>query len=177
MVATERIKLAETEEELKELRMEKEALKRALRLIEGENHTLRESNALAKLSSPDLHEHDPPIKASRSRSSSEVAIKSRPGSFMLESSVPLPPSPAPEGDFTGVLLTPPHIASQSQAVNDPQVTPKRTQSLPLSSPRFPTELEGSSPWADASPPSTSVSPSPAQAESDSIYATATLAMR
>ena len=41
MVATELMKRAETEEELKELRQEKEALSSALRVIEGENFALR----------------------------------------------------------------------------------------------------------------------------------------
>ena len=41
MVATERRMRAETEEELKELKQEKEALRSALRLIDGENTTLR----------------------------------------------------------------------------------------------------------------------------------------
>jgi len=44
MVATERIKRAETEEELHEIRMEKDALREALRLIEGENGLLRSAN-------------------------------------------------------------------------------------------------------------------------------------
>ena len=41
MVATERMKRAETEDELKELQQEKEALRSALCIIEGENFTLR----------------------------------------------------------------------------------------------------------------------------------------
>ncbi|KAF8840721.1 hypothetical protein BDN67DRAFT_1069087 [Paxillus ammoniavirescens] len=45
MVATERMKRAETEEELKEVCMEKDALREALRLIEGENGQLRSANA------------------------------------------------------------------------------------------------------------------------------------
>ena len=43
MVATERMKRAETEEELKEVRQEKEALRSALRVIGGEDFTLRSS--------------------------------------------------------------------------------------------------------------------------------------
>ena len=45
MVATERIKRAETEEELDEIRKEKDALRKALCLIEGENGLLRSASA------------------------------------------------------------------------------------------------------------------------------------
>ena len=41
MVRTERIKCAEAEEELREVRLEREALKSALRVIETENGHLR----------------------------------------------------------------------------------------------------------------------------------------
>ncbi|KAF9227176.1 hypothetical protein BS17DRAFT_800266 [Gyrodon lividus] len=44
MVANERMKRAETEEELKEVRLEKDALREALQLIEGENGQLRSAN-------------------------------------------------------------------------------------------------------------------------------------
>jgi len=93
MVATERKMRAETEEELKELKLEKEALKSALRLIDGENSHLRESGLL---SSPHS-ERDTSRRSSRrhSRSSSEVAIKSRPNSLLIAPYPPLPPSPAP----------------------------------------------------------------------------------
>ncbi|KAF8345544.1 hypothetical protein F5887DRAFT_1158768 [Amanita rubescens] len=51
MVATERMKRAETEEELKEARLEQEALRSALRLVEGENSNLREASQTAVPSS------------------------------------------------------------------------------------------------------------------------------
>ena len=41
MVRTERIRLAATEEELRQERLEKEALRSALRVVEGENGRLR----------------------------------------------------------------------------------------------------------------------------------------
>ncbi|KAF9447891.1 hypothetical protein P691DRAFT_801649 [Macrolepiota fuliginosa MF-IS2] len=181
MVATERIKRAETEEELKELRMEKEALKNALRLIEGENYALRESSVLAKLSPPNLPEHSPLVKVSRSRSSSEVAIKSRPGSPILGSTIPLPPSPAPDRDVTesSSISTSTLVTPLEQASYDSQVTPRNPplQSLPLTSPlTFPPELEQPSPWADSSSSSASISSS-AQAGSSSLYAAASFAMR
>ena len=46
MVATERIKRAETEEELQEARMEQEALKSALKLVETENGRLRRGSVI-----------------------------------------------------------------------------------------------------------------------------------
>ncbi|KAL4073819.1 hypothetical protein V8B97DRAFT_1936590 [Scleroderma yunnanense] len=48
MVATERIKRAETEGELQEVRKEKNALREALRLIEGENGRLRSANVTSE---------------------------------------------------------------------------------------------------------------------------------
>ncbi|KAJ6608431.1 hypothetical protein B0H10DRAFT_2302808 [Mycena sp. CBHHK59/15] len=70
MVASERIRRAETEAELVEARQEKEALRSALRVIEGENVELRSSGSGSNLGSPRM----------RSRSSSSVGIKSPPGS-------------------------------------------------------------------------------------------------
>ena len=87
MVAIERRTRAETEEELEDLKQEKEALRSALRLIEGENTTLRgpkEKQMIACLSPPP------------SRSSSRMTVKSRPASLNLFSTLPpLPPSLSP----------------------------------------------------------------------------------
>lgn len=85
MVATERIKRAETEEELKEARLEKEALRSALRLVEGENSHLRNS------STSELVQSGPPSPA-LSRSSSRVGIKSLPTSPTLSYSQSRPDS-------------------------------------------------------------------------------------
>lgn len=52
MVAHERIKRAETQEELREARMEKEALKSALRVVEGENGRLRRGNLIYPIVAP-----------------------------------------------------------------------------------------------------------------------------
>jgi hypothetical protein len=76
MVATERIKRAETEEELQEVRLEKDALREALRLIEGENYRLRG----AQLSAGGVSDKTPQRPSSHSRSSSRDAIKSPPTS-------------------------------------------------------------------------------------------------
>jgi hypothetical protein len=51
MVATERIKLAETDDELRSTIQEKEALRSALRLIEKENDRLRQARAEQDVSS------------------------------------------------------------------------------------------------------------------------------
>ncbi len=181
MVATERIKLAETEEELKELRMEKEALRKALRLIEGENHSLRESNssfARSTSSLSDFREQRPPAKVSRSRSSSEIAIKSRPGSLAFESVAPLSPSPASENSSQQNLLDSSLVTSQSQEFSSPQATPKTLQSqvLPPVSSAVITEFEHPSPWADV--PTSSPPPPPSvENGSGSLYSTAALALR
>jgi hypothetical protein len=158
MVAIERIKLAETEEELKELRMEKDALKRALRLIEGENSSLRQTNALTPASLPDLHASDTPATLGRPRSSSEVAIKSRPSSIVLETDIPVPASPSPETSSTpDPSRSPPSQStsptiSRSLSLDDSQSTPRMPR-VPLSS--FSSELDQASPWADVNSPSTS----------------------
>lgn len=98
MVADERKMRADVEEELKELRKEKEALQSAMLIIEGENCNYRSVNA--STASPS---HFQSIKTvipgsgfSHSRSSSRAAIKSRPPSLELASTFPLPPSPAPD---------------------------------------------------------------------------------
>ncbi|KAG0700813.1 hypothetical protein DFH29DRAFT_602636 [Suillus ampliporus] len=99
MVATERIKRAETEEELQEVRLEKDALKEALRLIEGENGRLRGT----KLSAGEVSDRTPSLSSSHSRSSSRDAIKSPPAS-------PTPSSP-PVDDITVSLALTPSAAS------------------------------------------------------------------
>ncbi|KAF4620822.1 hypothetical protein D9613_000047 [Agrocybe pediades] len=166
MVATERKMRAETEEELKELKLEKEALKSALRLIDGENSHLRESGLL---SSPHSDRGTPSQGGSRthSRSSSEVGIKSRPDSLVIAPYPPLPPSPAPSDDFKtpeegspqDELLTP---GGTSPDAEESQPTPRYPQgNIPLpgtgtsshsasSSISVPSDplFNGSSPWAD-----------------------------
>jgi len=114
MVVVERIRLAETGEELKQLQAEKDALQRALRLVEGENTILREGRVRTKsFLIPKLRNleqsHDQPVdkpdqgsvpendhdihslKDSWLRSSPDVTIKSRPNSVGPESAVS-PPS-------------------------------------------------------------------------------------
>ncbi|OJA20514.1 hypothetical protein AZE42_01587 [Rhizopogon vesiculosus] len=106
MVATERVKRAETEEELQEVRLEKDALKEALRLIEGENGQLRLGSA--QLSTGGISNHTAQQSYSHSRSSSRDAIKSPP-----LSSLSLPPSPPSNPDDIAVLALQPSAASFS----------------------------------------------------------------
>ncbi|KAG2154343.1 uncharacterized protein EDB93DRAFT_1131673 [Suillus bovinus] len=95
MVATERIKRAQTEEELQEVRLEKDALKEALRLIEGENGRLRG----VQLSAAGVSNETPQPPSSHSRSSSRDAIKSPPTS-------PSPSSPAVDDISVPLTLLP-----------------------------------------------------------------------
>ncbi|KAG5636891.1 hypothetical protein H0H81_006511 [Sphagnurus paluster] len=64
MVATERIRRADIEEELKQTRLEKEALRSALRLLEGENETLR-SNSGSECGSPAVPHPESPSSSPR----------------------------------------------------------------------------------------------------------------
>ena len=113
MVAVERIRVAETGEELKQLQAEKDALQRALHLVEGENTILREGRVRTEsFSIPNPRNigqsHDQPVakpdqgsapendhdiyslKDNWLQSSSDVAIKSQPNSLGPESAVSLP---------------------------------------------------------------------------------------
>lgn len=141
MVATERIKRAETEEELQEVRLEKDALKDALRLIEGENDRLRG----AQLSAGGVSDKTLQRPSSHSRSSSRYAIKSPPTSpsspAVDDVAVPLALQPStasftsdnPEHltDFTlEPAPKPPFLASHRKT----QSVEKATSHIPDSSP-------------------------------------------
>ena len=118
MVAIERKMRAETEEELKELKQEKEALRSALLLIDGENTTLRGrpdyhhlvspykekqqqfADMIVSSSSSSSSSHPPSPRSSSRTSNSSMTVaaaagSSRPASLDLFSTLPpLPPSPA-----------------------------------------------------------------------------------
>jgi hypothetical protein len=98
MVVTERVKRAQTEEELQEVRLEKDALKEALRLIEGENGQLRS----AQLFTGGISDRTAHQSSSHSRSSSRDAIKSPP---------PSSPSPSDSDDIALPSALPPSTAS------------------------------------------------------------------
>lgn len=165
MVATERKMRAETEEELKEVKLEKEALKSALRLIDVENTHLRQSNPLGSPKS-DNGRSTTSYSRGHSRSSSEVGIKSRPDSLVLDPYPPLPPSPSPEASRhddpsleANSLLSPPVQSPEEES----QPTPRfRVANMPVQD-----EMFGASPWADV-PSSTSTLPQPpSQSQSQS----------
>ena len=161
MVADERRIRADIEEELKELKMEKEALRNALRLVASENATT--NAAPSPPLPPQLGGQGTfiqfPTSASHSRSSSQVGTKSRPQSLEVASTYPLPPSPSsPSSDSDGVS---PWHEDPSQEGTDiegnitqmsPILSPEESQptpryrALPLKQPE---ELfMGASPWAD-----------------------------
>ncbi|KAN0091311.1 hypothetical protein V8E55_004877 [Tylopilus felleus] len=86
MVATERMKRAETEEELNQTRLEKDALRQALKLIEGENGQLR--SATASL-------HATPLDTTNQSDT--------------PSHLPKPPSPQPPTEPPAGKVTPPDV--------------------------------------------------------------------
>ncbi|KAL4260991.1 GDP/GTP exchange factor Sec2 N-terminal domain-containing protein [Pleurotus pulmonarius] len=161
MVATERIKRAETEEELREAVLEKEALRSALKLIEGENTHLR-SNSTPSGSSPIIPPSLRPI--TRSRSSSEVAIKSQPGS---PTTTKLPDSPQIVDDSPDTPTTP-ASALPSDSEPTPQYATHRQSQQYIGLSEAP-----DSPWADVA----SASPRIERTESSLMSAAALYAMR
>lgn len=97
MVAAERIKRAEAEEEVREANLEKEALRSALRLVERqslESHSRSHSQANSDDFNPRA-EGETEGEVTRSRSSSNVALKSprASGGFGDEGDSPGPTSP------------------------------------------------------------------------------------
>jgi hypothetical protein len=153
MVSTERRMRAETEDELKELKQEKEALRSALRLIDGENTTLRGRPDLSASQEKQIADMIVSFSRPPSRSSSLIAVRSRPASLDLSSTLPpLPPSPSPEV-----------VSRQSSFDEDIRPAPieippvfspdEESQPTPKSRLRKPQDdiFMGSSPWADVTP--------------------------
>ena len=149
MVATERKKLAEVQEELREARLEKDALKSALRLIEDERLRID--------SSPPEPHFAVPTYISHSRSSSRVAVKSRPPTPSPPSS-PKPITPVPEAHSPSPPVLPlsrllkpsepelTHTSLYPSSLPDAELTPHD----PLRSmlPPTPYLVDDESPWAD-----------------------------
>lgn len=151
MVATERRMRAETEEELRELKQEKEALRSALRLIDGE---IRGRPDLSLSEEKQIAEMIASFSPSHSRSSSRMAVKSRPTSLDLYSTLPpLPPSPTSvsrtssfdESNFPSLINAPPALSPEEE---ESQPTPRFPRSM-LQTPEPQNDmLMGPSPWAD-----------------------------
>ena len=143
MVATERRMRAETEDELKELKQEKEALRSALQLIDGENTTLRGRPNLSPSGEKQIAEMIVSFSRPHSRSSSLMAVRSRPASLNLFSTLPpLPPSPA--------VSRPSSLDEDSRPIE--VLSPEEeSQPTPRSRLRTPEtdydKFMGSSPWA------------------------------
>lgn len=168
MVATERRKLAETEEALREAREQGEALKNVLRLVERDNPRNSASSEASRPSETAL-----PIRSRHRATSSAVGIKSLPPSGAASprshpSSPALPSSELPssastvvptsssadvteeEGDKTLLAASPsepPHESPTSLESSEPALSPT-TNLHPSPSPspsRSPTPSPGSSP--------------------------------
>ncbi|KAF8629300.1 hypothetical protein AX15_003517 [Amanita polypyramis BW_CC] len=129
MVATERMKRAETEEELREAQLEREALRSALRIIEGENSHLRGGNRTAPPSLPSTSatpttstspnqelgtELKPPLvfTRTRSRSSSQIAF---------ESPVTSPYSSVQDGTVPSSIVSPPPTGPDTESESEPPI--------------------------------------------------------
>jgi len=163
MVSDERRLRAEMEDELNELKTEKEALKSALRLVAGEGNTpdldasiASAEDRLTPIASRTINYRS---DISHSRSSSQIGLKSRPQSLELALLYPLPASPAPHSDLPawqeGIPKeeTPSNGNKPSSLSLSPTVLSPNEQSQPT--PRFrarpPVDdmFIGVSPWADA----------------------------
>ena len=140
---------AETEEELKELKQEKEALRSALRLIDGENTTLRGRPDL----SPSREKRiSAKIKSYSQPPSSRITVGSRPASLNLFSTLPpLPPSPEAsrpssfDENSPPTPTDPPPVLSPEEE-SQPTPTPRRVM---LRTPETQDDgFMGSSPWAN-----------------------------
>ncbi|KAI0312242.1 hypothetical protein OF83DRAFT_676001 [Amylostereum chailletii] len=103
MVATERIKRAEAEEELREVRLEKEALRSALRLMENERIRASSTPPPTTVDEVDLR------STIHTRSSSNIALKSPPPSSPSSSS---PSTPSQDASFE-------MIASNQDSIDAP----------------------------------------------------------
>ena len=143
-VEMERRVRAAVEEELREVREEKEALRRALRLmdeqaaasgatrarsesggsVQGSSHS--KSNART---SEDYEFIDASPSRTHSRSSSNVGLKSRPGSLDLSSSASIPPRPLSPSSSQTARPTSDSEASPERS-KDRASPPARTSSLP-----------------------------------------------
>ncbi|KAJ8489454.1 hypothetical protein ONZ45_g13571 [Pleurotus djamor] len=173
MVATERIKRAETEEELREAILEKEALRSALKLIEGENSHLRSNSHSSPILPPSLSSNETFRAPSRSRSSSEVAVKSRP---TTPTSIRLPESPEPtaNGSTDSKSDEPPDARTPT---SPEAVLPSEESTTQFATYRSSQQYIGpdipDSPWADvpsASPRSSMSSPESTLVSAAALYA-------
>lgn len=131
MVAHERIKCADIEEELRQIRQEKEALRSAMRIIEQENALLKGSESqTSTLSRPTASSADLTPRSSRPTSGAGLAVVSP-----VPSPTPVPESPDRLSSSPSPTHSPP-IADQPTSPASPEVissvtsVPTRKDSVP-----------------------------------------------
>ncbi|KAF8444827.1 hypothetical protein L210DRAFT_855589 [Boletus edulis BED1] len=154
MVATERMKRAETEEELAQTRLEKDALHQALKLIEGENGRLRSAKAPLDMpsdqtdqpetspprcSSPDL----PSPRASTGPPAGEVTPLTAPSYEIPRHLANFVLRPAPKPSLAGL-----HRKSLSIEGSGTASSPGKSLPSIAASPSVPLMPDEPSPWAD-----------------------------
>ncbi|KAF8134473.1 hypothetical protein EV363DRAFT_1160516 [Boletus edulis] len=154
MVATERMKRAETEEELAQTRLEKDALHQALKLIEGENGRLRSAKAPLDMpsdqtdqpetspprcSSPDL----PSPRASTGPPTGEVTPLTAPSYEIPRHLANFVLRPAPKPSLAGL-----HRKSLSIERSGTASSPGKSLPSIAASPSVPLMPDEPSPWAD-----------------------------
>ncbi|KAI0694269.1 hypothetical protein BC835DRAFT_1016556 [Cytidiella melzeri] len=163
MVAVERMKLAETEEELKEAQAEKDALKSALRLVEHQHAVASSREASLE---PPLQRSRPQsyVHAHKRSTSSAIAVKSIPSSprgsaQAIDGSPPLRGAVPPALDIPEVGLA---NADANPSLLAPQVTSVSADSGIDSSSQL-SPLSDTTTSSDSSePPKSSPTPSPGQ---------------
>ncbi|KAG6375522.1 hypothetical protein JVT61DRAFT_3081 [Boletus reticuloceps] len=158
MVATERMKRAETEEELVQTRLEKDALHQALKLIEGENGRLRSAKAPLDMpsdqtdqpetspprcSSPDL----PSPRASTGPPTREVTPLTAPSYEIPRHLANFVLRPAPKPSLAGLHRKSLSIESSGTASLSAS-SPKGPLPSIAASPSVPLMPDEPSPWAD-----------------------------
>lgn len=136
MVATERMKRAETEEELNQTRSEKDALRQALKLIEGENDRLRSANVSSASPLGQIDQPDEPSPQTPSTG---------------EAPSPLAPSYDSLPDFVLEPAPKPSLHRKTLSTETLVTVDSLRGSLPViaASPSLPFFPDEPSPWADA----------------------------
>lgn len=152
MVADERRLRAEFEEELKELKMEKEALQSALRLVASEDNILT-GESITSVDDPVAAQLLNDGCGSPHSRTSQIGIKSRPQSLELALLYPIPPSPVSHSEDLperreGLPYDYEEISSER---NRPTIFPDESEPTPHFQPRVSRTDElftDVSPWAD-----------------------------
>jgi len=135
MVATERIRLAEVDEELHITRQEKEALRSALKVIEGENTRLRQYFTLRETENQHSEEIPPAVGGDND---------SRRGSAAETVRGPPTMGPPSDADDTPAQQSPP---TSDPAEEEPvEILPSTLSQLDIGSPTHASDLPVENPW-------------------------------